>query len=182
VSSTETPIEPRHRHPLHSTAAVLEKAFNNIATEKHTAVKSAPHLRPIIIYGLSDAQAAVQATLEQGDAELALLSPKGIAHSLGPQWFNALIRQAQAASDDIRITGILDCGEYEGHVMLALQTGCQHVYFTGDAELAEKLRWIAMKSGAALHREFAAVLDLKDKGDQIAACRAWLTSTERARA
>jgi hypothetical protein len=178
VSPPENTIEPRHRHPLHSTAAVLEAAFKNITATKPEGSKPNQNLRPIIVYGLSDAQAAAQAALELGHSELTLLSPMGIAHSLGPQWFNALVRHAQATSDDIKITGILDCGKYEGHVMLALQTGLHHVYFTGDADTAEKLTSLAQKSGATLHRSFTEVLDLKGKGDQFTACRVWLSSAD----
>lgn len=174
-------IEPHQRHPLHSTAAILESAFRHIVAEKPASAASAapPALRPVVIYGLSDARAAAEMASEQGGQELALLSPAGIAHSLGPQWFMALVRQVQATADDLKIIGILNCGRYEGHVMAALQCGFRDVYFTGDADMAEKLAVMAAGQGARLHRAFAEVLDLKTQGDQLAACRNWFDKQAR---
>lgn len=171
-------VEPHHRHPLHSTAAVLEAALKNLGglkgkTGKAPKTNNAAELRPIIVYGLSDTKAAAQAALEQGGQELAMLSPTGVAHSLGPQWFKELVANTESMFSDLRIIGILDCGPYEGHVMNALHSGLKHVYFTGEDESAEKLNWIAAKTGAFIYREFDEVLDLKGEGDQLAACREW---------
>ncbi len=169
-------IEPRQRHPLHSTATILEDAFRNVVASrpKKTSRKSSA-LRPIIAYGLSDARAAMQAALEQGCQELALLSPAGVGHSLGPQWFNALIHEAEAAVPEVNLIGIMDCGHYEGHVMYALSCGMKHVYYNGDSNTADKLQLLAVETGATLHRQFSEVLDLKHHGDQLTACRAWLS-------
>ncbi len=170
-------IEPLQRHPLHSIAATLAAAIGDMANLKAKkpidTIFFAGHLRPVIVYGLSDARAACQAVSEQGGQELAILSPSGVAHSLGPQWLKHLIASSQAIYPDIAITAIMDCGPYEGHVMNAIHHGIQHVYYHGDDQSAEKLGWIAMKTGAIIHREFSEILDLKGEGDQLAACREW---------
>lgn len=176
-------IEPTQRHPLHSTAAILEATLKNITLSRpdQPAVRGSGKLRPIIVYGLSDMRAACQAALEQGSQELAVLSPSGVAHSLGPQWFKHLLSAAQQSYAELRIIGIMDCGPYEGHVMNALNSGMHHVYFQGDDEIAEKLGWIAAKSASTIHRGFAEILDLKGEGDQLAACRKWLAAPAPAR-
>lgn len=167
---------PHSRHPLHVTAARLADAFLSISAQKpkHN-VSSAPlHLlRPIIAYGLSDARAAVQAASAAGLHELAFLSPRGIAGTLGPEWFRAIIARAAAEDETIRITAILHCAGYEGHVMAALQAGMQDIYFTGDALMVEKLSEMAAQKGARLYRSFGAVLDLKHTADPATACRDW---------
>lgn len=180
--------EPRQRHPLHSTAAILEAALKDLGATKDGIIKKPPtttstgQLRPVIVYGLSDTKAAAQAALEQGSQELAMLSPSGVAHSLGPQWFKELASNTAQMFPDLKIIAILDCGPYEGHVMNALHSGMTHVYFTGDAEAADKLEWIAIKSGASIHRSFQEILDLKGEGDQMAACREWFRAKPNGRA
>lgn len=171
-------IEPRHRHPLHSTAAVLEAALKDLGEVKAKTSPPAAEgfsgkLRPIIVYGLSDTRTACQAALEQGRQELAMMSPTGVAHSLGPQWMKELIANTANMFSDLEIIGILDCGPYEGHVMNALRNGIKHVHFTGDTEVAAKLDMIAAKAGAVVHRSFAEVLDLKNESDPTTACREW---------
>jgi len=183
---------PPHRHPLHSTAAKLELALKDLGAAKNeTATSKTPRhfktdasasLRPVVVYGLSDACAAAQAALEQAGQELAMLSPTGVAHSIGPQWFKTLLANVRARFPDLQITGILDCGPYEGHVMSALHAGMTDVHFSGASENAQKLDWIAIKAGGAIHRSFKEVLDLKGEADQLAACRAWFQAARSVRA
>lgn len=178
-------IEPLQRHPLHSTAAILEAAIKDIGaaqSEKSPQTTGQGKLRPIIVYGLSDIRAACQAGLELNRLDLAVMSPSGVAHSLGPQWFKHLLTAARQAYAELRITAIMDCGPYEGHVMNALNSGLRDVYYQGEDEAAEKLGWIAAKTGGNIHRGFAEILDLKGEGDQLAACRAWLSAPARPRA
>jgi len=156
-------------------AAKLEAALKDVGELKagRPPKACAGNLRPIIVYGLSDTKAAAQAVLEQGGQELVILSPSGVAHSLGPQWFKELLVNTAAMFSELRITGIMDCGPYEGHVMNALHAGLKHVRYTGDEEAAEKLAWIGAKTGAVIHRKFKEILDLKGVADQLAACREW---------
>ncbi|HCM84071.1 MAG TPA: hypothetical protein DIS76_05845 [Rhodospirillaceae bacterium] len=178
-------IEPLQRHPLHSTAAILEAALKDMGAAKGSKLpETSPMaaLRPIIVYGLSDVRAACQAALEQGMAGLAIMTPSGVAHSLGPQWFKHLLQAARQAYAELKITAIMDCGPYEGHVMNALNSGLKDVYYHGDDESAEKLGWIAAKTGANIHRKFKDILDLKGEGDQLAACREWFSKPSRPRA
>ncbi len=174
-------IEPLQRHPLHSTAAILEAAMKDIdgdkANKNPPAYAKGGQLRPIIVYGLSDLRSACQAALEQGKQELTVLSPTGVAHSLGPQWFKHLLASAAHAFAELKINGIMDCGPYEGYVMNALNSGLLHVYYHGDAENAEKLGWIAAKTGASVHSKFDDILDLKEQDDPMAACREWFLET-----
>ena len=171
-------IEPRQRHPLHSTAQILEAALKDLGAVRGKSAKLAKTtprvpLRPIIVYGLSDTKAACQAVLEQGRQDLAIMSPTGVAHSLGPQWFKGLLSNTAAMFSELKITGILDCGPYEGHVMNAIHSGIKDVYYSGESEAAEKLDWIAAKASATIHRSFAEILDLKGESDPMAACRQW---------
>ncbi len=173
--------EPHSRHPLNSTAAALTAALKDIGDIKNSSAAATTDLRPIVIYGLSDTKAACQAALEQGVREIAFLSSSGVAHSLGPQWFQELIANTAAMFSDLDITGILDCGPFEGHVMNALNHGIMHVYYHGDGEAAEKLRAIAAKTGAVIYKSFPAILDLKNEPDVLAACREWFKGPDNLR-
>lgn len=157
------------------------KDIGSAKAPKTPATSRKGKLRPIIVYGLSDVRAACQAALELGRDEVAILSPTGVAHSLGPQWFKHLLEAARQAYAELKITAILDCGPYEGHVMNALNSGLRHVYYHGDDESAEKLSWIAVKTNGEVHREFSEILDLKGEGDQLAACRDWFAQSAPSR-
>jgi hypothetical protein len=163
---------------LHSTAAILAATLRDLDGLSASRAKGSAKLRPIIVYGLSDARAAAQAAIEVEAPELVLLSPRGVAHSLGPRWFVELMASVGGLFPDVSMRGVLDCGPYEGHVMNALHIGMTDVYFHGDVTNGDKLAVLAEKTGAHIHQEFEAILDLKGEADPQAACRAWLASDD----
>jgi hypothetical protein len=127
----------------------------------------------IIIHGVDDARAALQAAAELRVPVTVISGPDGGSYA-GPGWFNAVVAQAQGAFPDVTVTAILDCDDASGHVLGALRAGVRAVRFTGRADVAAKLADIAASQGAALITGDVDTLDLRPHRDPVAACKAWL--------
>ena len=131
-------------------------------------------LRPaFVVHSLEHVEAALAAAPE-GAPALVLVSAQGAGASLGPLFWQAMLRQAGKAYPNARFTAYLDCADEAGTVLRALRAGVDHVRFIGRPEVAERLAAIAEQLGAEITDEALDTFDLLDQPDPFAACRAWL--------
>jgi fructose/tagatose bisphosphate aldolase len=133
--------------------------------------------RAVIVHSLDHARAALAAASALR-LPVTLLSPPLAAAYMGAGYFRALIEAAGAEFPDVAVTAVLDCGDEPGFALAALREGIKAVRFTGPDPAAQRLRQIAEKQGAVLILDEIAALDLLDRTDAEAACRAWFSATE----
>lgn len=134
----------------------------------------------IIVHSLEHARAALGAAAELG-LPVTLASAPGAADTVGPAWFQEVVRLARTASPEVEAGAILDCGDQAGHVLAALRMGFGAVRFTGGKAVAAKLAAIAGELGAELVTGRLRALDLRGEADPAAACRAWLARGTRSK-
>jgi len=128
----------------------------------------------VIVHSLDQARAAIAAAADL-KVPVTLMSARGMASFMGPLWFWKLLELA--ARDGVAVTGVLDCADEPGTVMAALRTGFQLVRFTGAADMRARLDDMARQMGARVEGETPCrVLDLVDRRDAAAACRAFLAA------
>lgn len=138
--------------------------------------RSAPRPRAIIIHEIADARAALAAAAELRVPALLLSAPSGAA-SLGPGWWQALIRRVAVEYPDVQFTALLDCGARADLVQAALRQGLTDLCYRGPAATARRLADIAGQRGATLWRRRPRALDLMGVDDRAAAARDWLSET-----
>jgi fructose/tagatose bisphosphate aldolase len=129
--------------------------------------------RAVIIHELAHARAALAAAAEL-DVPVALWSAPGAAAYAGAGWFDAVMHAARNHLPSAVFIGVLDCDDRADLVQAALRQGLKHVCFRGSKAMAVRLSDIASQYGATLHRKVPRALDLCDRADADAACRAWL--------
>ncbi len=108
-----------------------------------------------------------------------LLSALGAAGTVGPGWFQAVVRKGKAEFPCVMVKAMLDCGDSPGYALAALRQGVDYVRFDGVS--ADKIADIALQANAKLIRARPESLDLYHlelAGQQIdTACRTWLLGT-----
>ncbi len=171
--SPSQPTTKRYHAIAPELADQLETSLADMAAMQKPRKLPASAIRPIIVYALSDAKAVALAGLEQG-LPVWVMSAPGIAGTIGPRWLKEILAQAQAAYPKVTVNGVLDCGDNEGHALMALQHNIIHVRYTGSLRTAYKLTALAEKSGAQIHQNFAETLDLRDADDLVHAAMEWL--------
>jgi hypothetical protein len=130
---------------------------------------------PIIIHSLEEAEAACRAASDMPLPLLLLVSGPGAGLYAGAGWFREVVRLAGLPYPDLPVTAVLDCADQAGIAAEALSSGIGGVIFSGHPEAAEKLRAIAVQTGAALYTDLPAGLDLRGCRDPVEACRRWLS-------
>ena len=105
-----------------------------------------------------------------------LLSALGAAGTVGPGWFQAVIRKGKTEFPDVMVKAMLDCGDSPGHALAALRQGVDYIRFDGIG--ADKVADIALQTDSKLIRTRPESLDfyhLELTGQKIdTACRTWL--------
>jgi hypothetical protein len=137
-------------------------------------MKPRPETRAVLVHEIADARAALAAARVLG-ADVVLVSAASGAASLGPGWWQAMLRQMVAEYPEVQVTAILDCGARADLTQAALRQGLADICYRGPAGGARKLADIAAQRGARLHRCLPQALDLTGVADPEAACRAWLS-------
>ena len=128
----------------------------------------------IIVHSLADALAALEAAGGLGQKAI-LASAAGAGCYAGPLWFKILIEEARAKFPSVEVIAILDCADEPGMVLAALRHGLKYLRFTGSAEALARLQDIAQAQDATIETGPAPpALDLLDREDALAACRAYL--------
>jgi hypothetical protein len=129
--------------------------------------------RPIIVHSLEHALAAARAAEALG-CPVTLASAPGAGIYAGAFWFKALIDAVRAAHPDAALTAVIDCGESAGASLAALRAGLKHIRFSGAENARGRLAAIAEAQGAMIEDVMPEALDLLDRRDPEAQCRAWL--------
>ncbi|NUB09057.1 hypothetical protein FW320_23105 [Azospirillum sp. Vi22] len=132
-----------------------------------------PHLRPIRIHSLTDADAACAAAADLG-VSLLLVSAPGAAASAGAGWFREVAARAAARHPSVAMTAVLDCADRPGDALGALSAGIGAILFTGRLDVAERLADIAAQRSARLLTTLPEALDLRGARDPRRVCRNWL--------
>jgi hypothetical protein len=131
--------------------------------------------KAITVHSLRQAKAAAAAAADTGRPVL-LLSAPGAAGTVGPAWFDAVLRIASRASPDAEVDGVLDCGDMPGYALSALRHGLKAIRYDGPG--FDAISDIAGQLGAAVLRERPDSLDLAGRPEDPAAlaeaCRNWL--------
>ena len=129
--------------------------------------------RAIVIHSLDHALAAAAAA-EALAVPLTIISSAGAAGYLGAPVFKAIIAETRRAHPAVDLTAILDCGDAPGDALNAIRHGTPVIRIALPAAMRRKIEDIARQSGISVDRDPRDVLDLLDRDDIEAACRAWL--------
>ncbi len=108
-----------------------------------------------------------------------LVSAPEAACTVGPAWFQAVVREACHSYPCAQVTDLLDCGDKPGQVLAALRQGLKTIRFTGPKEVRIKLSDLAQQYGAQVVWGRLKTLDLLYEADLEAACETWLADPEK---
>ncbi len=130
--------------------------------------------RVVIFHSLEHARAALAAAGE-ARVPLVLRTAPGAAAYAGVGYLKAIVARARAEAPDVAASAEIDCGEDPGLALAALRAGWTALRLAGRADVRRKIAEIAEAQGARLVADEpgAAVLDLLDARDPVAACRAF---------
>jgi hypothetical protein len=127
----------------------------------------------IRVHSLREARIALDVAREFARPVI-LVSAAGAAGHAGAGWWRALVATARKEYPDVAMTTILDCDDSAGDALACLREGVERIAFRGRADVAARLRDVAIQCGCDLVDTLPAGLDLRDLRDQAAACRVWL--------
>ncbi|MFO0995489.1 MAG: hypothetical protein U1F33_02320 [Alphaproteobacteria bacterium] len=127
----------------------------------------------MVVHHLDHALAALQAAGATG-TEIVLLSPEGFALYGGAGLFASIIAEASRQCPTVAFRAMLDCADAPGYALSALRIGIKAVRLGGRAEARRRVGEIARKLGAEVVARRPRALELLDRADAEAACRAWL--------
>lgn len=131
--------------------------------------------RVVVFHSLDHARAALAAAAGAG-VPLTLRTAPGAAAYAGAQYLKAIVDEAAAEHPGVALTAVIDCGGDAGTAQGALRIGWKALGFSGPENVRDKLADIAEQSGATLVTDDPdeEALDLLDRADAEAACRAFL--------
>ena len=129
----------------------------------------------IVIHGLDDARAALDAATGAGCDALTLLSAPDAACFLGAAWWRALVAAAAAFAPGLPRNDLLDCGDAAGRAVEALRLGQRGLVLSAACPQRLAVLERAAALGATVLADRPPALDLAEPG---AARRlgAWLGS------
>ena len=128
----------------------------------------------IIVHSLDQARAALAAAASL-ERKVVLASAPDAGAYAGAAWFKSLVEQAKSAYPGADAEAALDCGDAAGAALAALRMGFKRVGFSGTAQARAALEDLARALGAAIETGGNdAALDLRDKKNAEASCRAYL--------
>ena len=128
-----------------------------------------------IIHDISHALAVGKASMEL-NAPVVVLSAPGLATTLGPEAFTALIEKTMAAYPDALVLGVLDCGDQAGTAIGALRRGVRRISVDVEAATLGKITDIAHQLEADVITRPDKALDLLDVADMDRAIRHYITN------
>ncbi len=128
----------------------------------------------IIIHNIADARAALAAAADVGRPVI-LVSAPGAAAYLGAAVFREMVAAAARDMPGADVTAMIDCGEDAGLALNALRHGLTAIRLRAGAAAMAAVADIAAQMGAIIDPDpEGPALDLLDRPDAPAACRAWL--------
>lgn len=129
--------------------------------------------RAVMVCGLDDAMRAGAIAHELGVAIKLFSAPDAVA-SMGPAWFQGMVRELERAYPDLDVEAVLDCGDAAGYALAALRSGVKFIRYSGNRSVARKIKDIAGSYGARLVRRPSRILDPRREQDADTALRKWL--------
>lgn len=128
----------------------------------------------IVIHNIAHARAALAAAADIG-CPVTLVSAPGAAAYLGATVFREMVAAAVRETPGATVTAILDCGDDAGLALNALRHGLRVIRLHAGPAAMAAVADIAGQMGAVIDpAPEAPALDLLDRPDAPAACRAWL--------
>ena len=128
--------------------------------------------RPVVIHGIDHARASCKAALGNNQS-LTIWSAFGASSYMGPRWFFEIIRLVRSEFPNLKILGILDCGDQPGDALAAIETGVEALALTAKPAALRSIREIADQANVNLHRRPSHKLDLAKCLDAEACCKRW---------
>ncbi len=129
-----------------------------------------PLARPVRVWGLPDARAALEAAISLGAPALLLVGDA----AGGALWFVRMIEEIRLECAGVDLIAVLDCADRAGDAQGALAAGVRHLLFSGAPEVAARLADIAARSGAVVLTALPPALDPRSLRNPSAGRRAWL--------
>ena len=127
-----------------------------------------------VIHDIAHARAALAAAAEAGVAVTLVSAPAAAAY-LGAVVFREMVAEAAREAPGVAVTAMIDCGDDAGLALNALRHGLKAIRLRAGPEAMAAVADIAHQLGAHIDPDPAApALDLLDRPDAPAACRAWL--------
>jgi len=127
-----------------------------------------------IIHDLSHALAVGKASMDL-NVPVIVRSAPGLATTLGPEAFLAIIEETKRACPDALVLGILDCGDQAGTAIGALRRGVKRISVDPEAPALDKISDIAGQLDAGVVTAAETALDLLDVDDMDRAIRQHIT-------
>ncbi len=128
--------------------------------------------RPVVIHGIYHARASCRAAFGNGQL-VSIWSAFGASSYMGPRWFFEIIRLVRSEFPNLKILGILDCGDQPGDALAAIETGVEALALTAKPPTLRSIREIADQANVNLHRRPSHKLDLAKCLDAEACCKRW---------
>lgn len=128
----------------------------------------------IVIHTIAHARTALAAAADVG-RPVTLVSAPGAAAYLGATVFREMVAAAARETPGATVTAMIDCGEDAGLALNALRHGLKAIRLRAGPAAMAAVADIAGQMGAVIDpAPEAPALDLLDRLDAPAACRAWL--------
>ena len=137
-----------------------------------------PKVRRIIIHGIKHACFACKIADDinpEANLVLELWSDKNGAASLGPAWFKSIIELVNKDFPELKIIGVLDCGDAAGHALAALRQGIRCIYTSTRPSVAMKIKMIADETHAIVRTRRPPMLNLIEQRDPCKSLRKFLS-------
>ncbi len=128
----------------------------------------------IVIHNIVHARVALAAAADVG-CPVTLVSAPGAAAYLGAAVFREMVAEAARETPGATVTAMIDCGEDAGLALNALRHGLKAIRLRTSPAAMAAVADIAGQMGAFIDpNPEVPALDLLDRRDAPAACRAWL--------
>ena len=137
-----------------------------------------PRVKRIIIHGIEHARFACKIAdgiNPKANLVLELWSDNNGAASLGPVWFKGIIDIVHKDFPELKIIGVLDCGDGAGHALAALRQGISCIYTSTRPSVAIKIKMIADKVHAGVRTRRPPMLNLIEQRDPFTSLRKFLS-------
>ena len=118
----------------------------------------------VVIHGLDDARAALDAACSTGCDGVTLLSAPDAACFMGAAWWRALVAAASAFGPGLRRNDLLDCGNAAGRAVEALRLGQRGLVLSGTCPQRRAVLERAGPLGAVVLADRPPALDLAEPG------------------
>ncbi len=117
-----------------------------------------------IIHDLSHA-IAVANVVKRSERSVFIKSAPGLATTLGPEGYLAILDEIKDLCGRGSITGVLDCGAEPGVALGALRRGVKFISVDLSDTIQAKISEIAEQHGATIFVQLGTALDLIDQAD-----------------